>query len=264
MISAGVIGWPIGHSKSPVIHRFWLEALGIQGEYSRFAVEPERLGEAVRALPALGLRGVNVTVPHKVAVMDFLDAVEPGAARIGAVNSVVCEEDGRLVGFNTDAPGFWAPLAGREFSRAVVIGAGGAARAVVSALRDAGVGQVTVVNRSLAAAEALASDALAYVPGMALPPADLVVNASSLGMVGQASLEVGLMDLPAGAVVYDLVYAPLETGLLREARARGLVTVDGLEMLVGQAAVAFARFFGAEAPRGRDAELRALLVGGLG
>ena len=260
MIAAGVIGWPIGHSKSPVIHRFWLAALGIEGEYSRFAVTPERLGEAIRALPALGLRGVNVTVPHKVAVMDFLHAVEPGAARIGAVNSVICEADGRLVGFNTDAPGFWAPLRGRDFSHAVVIGAGGAARAVVAALVDSGVQKVTVVNRSRAAAEALAEEVLSYAPGMQLPAADLVVNASSMGMVGQAPLELGLGELPPEAVVYDLVYAPLETGLLRGARGMGMMTIDGLEMLVGQAAVAFERFFGVAPPRERDAELRTLLV----
>lgn len=265
MITAGVIGWPIAHSRSPLIHRFWLEALGINGDYARFAVRPEKLEEAIRALPALGIRGVNVTVPHKIRIMPFLDHVEPVAAGIGAVNTVVAEPDGRLVGTNTDMAGFMAPLAGKAPETALVIGAGGAARAILMGLKGAGVRHVTVMNRSVGKARALIDDlgisGAAVPPAEAAPPADLLVNASSLGMTGQPPLRLDLSALPDSAIVYDIVYAPLETELLASARARGLAVIDGLEMLVGQAAVAFERFYGAPAPRDRDAALRARLAG---
>ncbi len=264
MKTAGVIGWPIAHSKSPVIHRFWLEALGLDGDYSRFLVRPEELETAVRALPALGIAGVNVTVPHKVAVMDHLDAVDATARAVGAVNTVLCDS-GRLLGTNTDMAGFLEPLVPAPVGHAVVIGAGGAARAVLLGLKSLGVEHVTLMNRSVDRASALL-DAL-DVPGhavgleMPLPSAELVVNASSLGMAGQPPLDLDLGALPVGATVYDIVYAPLETRLLAAARAGGFRCIDGLEMLVGQAAVAFELFFGTKPPRGRDAELRALLVG---
>jgi len=263
--TAGVIGWPIAHSKSPLIHRFWLQALGIDGDYARFLVRPEDIGAAVRALPALGLAGVNVTVPHKLAVMEHLDVVDAVARAIGAVNTVVCE-GGRLLGTNTDMSGFLEPLTPAPVGHAVVVGAGGAARAVLLGLKSLGVEHVTLMNRSVERASALL-DAL-EVPGhavglkMPLPPAELVVNASSLGMVGQPPLDLDLRSLPVGATVYDIVYAPLETRLLAAARAGGFRCIDGLEMLVGQAAVAFALFFGVKPPRALDSELRALLVRG--
>lgn len=265
MNTAGVIGWPIAHSKSPLIHRFWLQALGLDGDYSRFAVRPDQVGRALKALPALGMAGVNVTVPHKLAVMAHLDRIEPDALAIGAVNTVVVE-NGQLVGANTDMAGFLGPLHGLPLGHAAVVGAGGAARAVLLGLKRHGVTHVTLLNRSVERAAALL-DSLG-VAGHAvpletpLPAVDLLVNASSLGMQGQPPLQLDLAGLPTGGIVYDIVYAPLETDLLKAARARGLKAIDGLEMLIGQAAVAFERFFDAVPPRGRDAELKALLTGG--
>ena len=264
---AEVIGAPIAHSKSPLIHCFWLDALGLSGDYRATRVVPDELGAffANRAAdPAW--RGCNVTVPHKVAALDHV--ADPGGVRasIGAINTVFRQEDGMLAGTNTDAAGFWAPIAGLDLTAepVTVVGAGGAARAILWALARVGVGRVTVLNRNpLKAAALLASfrlkgDVLPLSAGT--PPAALLVNASSLGMAGQPPLDLDLAPLPADAVVYDIVYAPLETRLLAAARARGLDSVDGLEMLVGQAAVAFAILFGQEPPRDRDEELRALLT----
>ena len=265
--SAGVIGWPVGHSKSPLIHRFWLAKLGLDGDYGRFPVHPDSLGTAIRALPPLGLRGVNVTVPHKVAVMAYLDRVDPVAERIGAVNTVITG-DGTLTGFNTDAAGFLDPLGAlvQGFQTVVVIGAGGAARAVIAAVSDAGVKDIIVVNRSAGKAVALMDEFSALGcteilhPGLCVTPCDLLVNATSLGMAGQPPLDIVLDDLDPSTIVYDIVYSPLETPLLAAARAHGMRTIDGLQMLVGQAAAAFELFFGQPAPRQHDAELRALLT----
>jgi len=264
---AEVIGDPIAHSKSPAIHGFWLEALGIDADYRAHHVAADSLGAyfAERARdPAW--RGCNITIPHKQAALDHVG--DPGGVRatIGAINTVVRGPDGALIGTNTDAAGFYAPIADMELEGAhvVLVGAGGAARAVLFALTRAGVGETTVLNRNvLKAAALLASfgvkgDALPL--NAKLPPAQLLVNASALGMVGQPPLEIDLSPLPEDAVVYDAVYAPLETDLLAQARERELDTVDGLEMLVGQAALAFELFFGAAPPRARDEELRALLT----
>ncbi|AMG72674.1 shikimate dehydrogenase [Sphingopyxis granuli] len=264
---AEVIGDPIAHSKSPLIHGFWLEALGIAGDYRRAHVRPDGLAAYIaerRADP--DWRGCNVTIPHKVAVMDLVD--DPGNIRgtIGAMNTVVRQPDGALIGTNTDAAGFYAPLAELDLEGApvAVVGAGGAARAVLFALARAGVGPVTILNRSplkamgLLVTFGLKGDVVAL--DAPLPPAALLVNASSLGMTGQPPLDLDLTPLPEGAIVYDLVYAPLRTGLLAAAEARGLDTVDGLDMLIGQAALAFELFFGRPPPEGRDDELRALLT----
>lgn len=276
--SAGVIGWPVAHSKSPLIHRFWLSKLGLDGDYGRFPVAPERLGAAIRALPALGLRGVNVTVPHKQAVIGHLDRVDPAAARIGAVNTVVVE-DGALVGRNTDADGFLEPLRPllarpHLFRMARLFGAGGAARAIAHVLAGEGF-TLVIAARDRAKAEALVSELAGEHHPVALDHfavptdfafddraglLDLVVNATTLGMAGQSPLALDWSHVPPGAVVYDIVYAPLETPLLATARSRGHATIDGLAMLIGQAAAAFARFFGAAPPREHDAELRALLT----
>lgn len=276
---AGVIGWPIAHSKSPIIHRFWLEKLKLDGDYSRFPVPPERLGAALRALPALGLRGVNVTVPHKQAVIEHLDRVDPIAARLGAVNTVVVE-DGALVGYNSDAPGFLEPLQpllGRAwlFKMARIIGTGGAARAIAHALHDAGF-LIVIIGRDLDKARALhhefgADDNLIGTVDSFRRPLDfewtdrsgvldLVVNATTLGMIGEPPLDLHLSNVPPGAIVYDIVYSPLETPLLRDARAAGHRVIDGLSMLIGQAAVAFEKFYGVAPPRDHDAELRARLT----
>lgn len=266
MITAGVIGWPVAHSKSPVIHRFWLGKTGVDGEYARFAVVPERLGAAVRALPALGVAGVNVTVPHKVAVMAHLDVLEETAATVGAVNLVRVLEDGRLAGANTDIDGVWQPLAGYGLSgrRVVIVGAGGAARAAVVAMARLGVGGITVMVRDVAKGarmlESLGQVGAVIGMGERFSDAALVFNATQMGMAGQPALALDLSGMAADGVVFDAVYAPLETPLLAAARERGLAVVDGLAMLIGQAAGAFEVFYGVPAPRAHDAELRALLV----
>lgn len=263
---AEVIGDPIAHSKSPVIHGFWLEALGIDADYRATHVTPDGLaGHFAARRDDRAWRGCNVTIPHKLAVMGLV--ADPGGVRatIGAMNTVIRDGEA-LTGTNTDAAGFYAPIAGLalEGRHAVVIGAGGAARAILFALSKIGIGTVTILNRNvLKAAGLLASFGLkgeALPLGAALPPADLLVNASALGMTGQPPLAIDLAPLPGHAVVYDAVYAPLETDLLAQAHVRGLDTVDGLEMLIGQAALAFELFFHAEPPRNRDDELRARLV----
>ncbi|WP_242097304.1 shikimate dehydrogenase [Sphingomonas sp. CROZ-RG-20F-R02-07] len=264
---AEVIGDPVAHSKSPMIHGFWLKALGIDADYRATRVAPEDLGAwlaARRADPAW--RGCNVTVPHKLAALDHVG--DPGDVRgtIGAINTVFRGQDGALIGTNTDAGGFYAPIADRDLAgKAVtVIGAGGAARAILFALSRIGVGRVTLLNRNplkgaaLLAAFGLKGQALPLTA--ALPPCALLVNATTLGMTGQPPLAIDLTPLPDDALVYDIVYAPLETPLLAAAHARGLETVDGLEMLVGQASLAFEILFGAAPPRERDDALRALLV----
>lgn len=267
-IYAEVIGDPIAHSKSPLIHGFWLEALGIEADYRAEHVTPDKLADYIASRRGdANWRGCNVTIPHKVDVLELVG--DPGGIRdsIGAMNTIFRDESGTLIGTNTDAGGFFSPIAGLNLADAhvVVIGAGGAARAVLFALAQVGVGRVTILNRNVLKAGLLLQRS--GLKGEALPlnsplpaTAKLVVNASALGMTGQAPLEVDLSPLPEDAVVYDAVYAPLETDLLAQAHERGLDTVDGLEMLIGQAALAFELFYGAEPPRDRDEELRALLT----
>jgi len=253
---AGVMGWPVGHSKSPRLHGYWLEKHGVDGAYIPLPVRPDDLEQALRALPVLGLSGCNLTIPHKekaLAVVDRLDAV---ARRIGAVNTVVVAADGSLEGRNTDSPGFLANLKadGRwraENGPAVVLGAGGAARAVLVALIDAGVTEILLANRTMERAEALADEFGAPVRAIAwahresaLAGAALLVNTTSLGMTGKPVLDLCLDELPDHAVVNDIVYVPLETPLLAAARARGLAAVDGLGMLLHQGAPAFEAWFG--------------------
>lgn len=264
---AEVIGDPIAHSKSPLIHNFWLNALEIEAEYRKTHVKPEGLAAYFlerRADP--DWLGCNVTIPHKIAVMDYAD--DPGAVRtrIGAMNTIACETGGPLVGTNTDAGGFLQPLLRDKWKgkSAVVVGAGGAARAILFALASLDVPDLTIMARDPAKGQALLDrgEIKGRVIGMddPLPPADLLVNSSPLGMAGQLPLNLDLAPLPESATVYDIVYAPLETELLKGARARGLRTLDGLEMLIGQAALAFDIFFDAQAPREMDEELRALLI----
>ncbi|SOB80453.1 shikimate dehydrogenase [Sphingomonas guangdongensis] len=265
---AEVIGDPVAHSKSPLIHRFWLEALGQSGDYRAVHVRPDDLpAYFITRAEDTEWRGCNVTVPHKVAALDLV--TDPAGVRktIGAINTVLREPDGTLVGTNTDAAGFAAPIATLALTgrHVTVVGAGGAARAVLFALARLGVERITLMNRTpLRAAGLLADFGLSgdVVPLDAplAPTTALLVNTSSLGMSGQPSLDLDLSPLADDAVVYDIVYAPLETPLLAAARARGLATVDGLDMLVGQAAVAFELFFGAAPTRECDAELRSLLT----
>jgi shikimate dehydrogenase len=264
---AEVIGDPIAHSKSPLIHNFWLEKLGINAEYRATHVTPDALPafiEGRRSDP--NWRGCNVTIPHKIAMLDLVD--DPGDVRgsIGAMNTVVRGEKGRVFGTNTDAAGFYAPISDLDLTDApvVVVGAGGAARAVLFALSRMNVGKVTILNRSPLKGAALLSrfgltgEALPLTAR--LPEAMLLVNTSALGMEGQPPLDIDLLPLPPQAIVYDIVYAPLHTPLLDAAEARGLDTIDGLEMLVGQAAAAFELFFGQPAPREHDGELRERLI----
>lgn len=273
MKSAGVIGWPVAHSQSPLIHRFWLAKMGIDGDYGRFAVHPQRLDDAIRALPALGLSGVNVTVPHKVAVMAHLDRVDAVAAKVGAVNTVVVE-DGKLVGYNSDVTGVREALAGDgDWMEAtiVIVGAGGAARAAFAAFEGVEGAQVMIVARNDEQSAALVARPIDVVTstspfcdlGDVIEFADVLINASPLGMAGRPDFESRVYEAIARCdvlTVFDMVYAPLETPLLAAARARGLRSIDGLTMLIGQAAAAFELFFGAPAPREHDAELRALLT----
>mgnify|MGYP003625751491 CR=1 FL=1 len=275
-IRAGVMGWPVAHSRSPALHGHWLQRHGIDGSYVALPVRPEDLPAALRALPANGFAGVNLTVPHKELALGVVDRVDAAGARIGAVNTIIVAPDGTLGGTNTDAYGFIENLrqgAGGDLSAwldrpAVIVGAGGAARAVVVALCDAGVSGLRIVNRTRDNAERLA-DLAARCGGAAetvawdarsdaLAGAGLLVNTTTLGMQGAPPLDLALDALPGDALVHDIVYAPLETALLAAARARGNRTVDGLGMLLYQAQPAFEAWFGVRPEV--DAALRAAVL----
>jgi shikimate dehydrogenase len=248
---AGVIGWPVAHSRSPRLHGHWLATHGIDGAYVPLPVHPDGLAAAISGLRAAGFRGVNVTLPHKQAVMALCDRLEPSARRAGAVNTLVFDAQG-IIGSNTDGTGFLANLRahGTEpAGHALLLGAGGGARAIAAALLYAGVA-VTIANRTPAHAETLAQ----ALPGVqtvpwearhqALADKSLLVNTTQLGMTGQPPLEMSLDRAQPGLVVSDIVYAPLETPLLADARARGLATVGGVGMLLHQAVPGFAAWFG--------------------
>ncbi|HVI52766.1 MAG TPA: shikimate dehydrogenase [Candidatus Sulfotelmatobacter sp.] len=254
---AGVMGWPVGHSRSPRLHGFWLQSLGIDGAYLPLPVKPEDFESVFRALPRMGFAGANVTVPHKEAAMILADEVEPLARRIGAVNTLVVRSDGSILGRNTDAFGFIENLrqgaAGFSAARgpAVVLGAGGAARAVIAALQDDGCPDIRLLNRTRARAEEVAQALGGKVTVLewdaraaALEGAALLVNTTTLGMTGQQPLDLPLDALPPDALVTDIVYAPLMTDLLARAQARGNRLVDGLGMLLHQARPGFQAWFG--------------------
>jgi shikimate dehydrogenase len=271
---AGIMGWPVAHSLSPRLHGHWLRRYGIDGVYVPLAVLPGNLEPALRALPALGFAGVNLTIPHKEPAAMLVDRLSPAAERIGAVNTVVVEPDDTLSGDNTDGFGFIASLtesrAGwrADAGPAVLLGAGGAARAVAVALIDAGAPEVRVLNRTPDRAQALA-EVLAgptrAVPwrerSAALDGAALLVNTTSLGMRDQPPLVLALDGLPRSAVVTDVVYTPLVTALLAVARARGNPVVDGLGMLLHQARPGFRAWFGVDPAV--DPDLRAAVLAGL-
>lgn len=253
---AGIFGWPIAHSRSPRLHGFWLDKYDVDGTYIPLAVAPEKFETAFRALPSLGFRGVNITVPHKEAALANCDAVDDQARRIGAVNTVVVDEKGALIGSNTDAFGFIENIRqetdwSADRGPALVLGAGGAARAVAVALIDAGVPTVRVSNRTRARADAFSAefgDRVSVVDwdarGDALDDLGLLVNTTTLGMKGHDPLDLDLSGLAKDAVVNDIVYTPLQTTLLRDAAARGNRTVDGLGMLLHQAQPGFEKWFG--------------------
>jgi shikimate dehydrogenase len=261
---AAIVGWPVEHSRSPALHGYWLKHHGLSGHYGRLPVEPKP--EALKALVGFlketpNARGCNLTLPHKVDIMPLLDRIHPDAERIGAVNTVIKQPDGSLEGRNSDAFGFlaalkqgapsWTAAAGPV----VVLGAGGAARAVVASLVDAGVPELRLINRTQQAAINLG---VAFTPedgrqiaierwderGEMLDGATLLVNTTSLGMKGQPPLELDLAHLPTGAVVDDIVSVPLETPLLAAARARGNVCIDGVGMLLHQGRLGFEAWFG--------------------
>ncbi|MBL0928764.1 MAG: shikimate dehydrogenase [Alphaproteobacteria bacterium] len=253
---AGVIGWPVKHSRSPRLHGFWAKHYGIDAAYVPLAVKPEDFDAAVRALPKLGFAGANVTVPHKEAALKLADIVDASAKRIGAANTLIFHADGKIEARNTDAFGFGAHLTQsapdwRKDRPAVVLGAGGAARAILVGLLDAGVPEIRLANRTRARADNLAKEFGSKIRVVdwaaretALDKAGLLVNTTTQGMDGQPALDIDLAGLPADAVVNDLVYVPLETPLLAQARKRGLKTVDGLGMLLHQGRPGFAAWFG--------------------
>lgn len=256
MTNACVIGWPIAHSRSPLIHGYWLKQLGIDGSYTKVPVEPEALAEFLRSLAGSGYAGCNVTVPHKEAAFAAADEKQASAVAIGAANTLWLE-GGRLHADNTDAYGFMTYLAARapqwqtRDAPVSILGAGGAARAIVYGFLTSGVSQIRVFNRSRARADDLARHFGGKViacdwdeRNIRSRDAGVLVNTTSVGMKNEGRLDIDVAVLPRDCVVADIVYVPLQTELLRQAGAAGLATVDGLGMLLHQAVPGFARWFG--------------------
>jgi shikimate dehydrogenase len=254
---AGVMGWPVMHSRSPLLHNYWLGKYRLVGAYVPLAIHAEGLRAALRALPALGFSGCNLTIPHKEATFEIVDEVDPPARRVGAINCVVVRPDGSLLGRNHDGWGYIesiieaAPQWRADAGPIVVLGAGGGARAVVAGLADRGAKDIRVVNRSLDRARQIERAIGAPVRAVdwasradALDGAAMLVNTTSQGMVGQPALDIPLDRLPKAALVSDIIYIPKETPLLAAARARGNRTVNGLGMLLNQARPAFRDWFG--------------------
>lgn len=254
---AGVMGWPVSHSRSPTLHNYWIKQYGLTGAYVLLPVEPGNLPAALKGLSALGFAGCNVTIPHKVAAMQLVDRVDPMARRMGAINTIVVEKDGSLSGFNNDGFGYIQSLLDAQpdwradAGPITVLGAGGAARAVVLSLADRGAKEIRLANRSLERAQGLAREFGAPVRAIpwedrheALADVALLVNTTNQGMTGQSPLELSLDRLPRHALVSDVIYIPMETPLLAAARQRGNPTVNGLGMLLNQARPAFKAWFG--------------------
>jgi len=253
---AAVIGWPVRQSVSPMLHSYWLKQHGFKGAYVALPIEPANFGRCVAALPLMGFAGASVTVPHKEAAFALVSSVDEDSRATGAVNTLVFKGD-TIAGMNTDMRGFAASLSetlGADAARkgpAAVLGAGGAARAIVLALQRAGSPEIRIVNRTPGRSDALVRSAAGAVRSVpwgdwkaALADAGLLVNTTSLGMTGKPALEIALDHLPRQASVADIVYNPLETDLLRAAKSRGHRTMDGLGMLMHQAVPAFAAWFG--------------------
>ena len=277
---AGVMGWPVSHSLSPRLHGYWIKKYALHADYLAWPVKPEELQDKLRALgeeygkQGQIFRGTNLTIPLKEKALEVVDILDPSAKRIGAVNTVVVGEDGKLIGRNTDAIGFTESLKEHIDTRllqggtAVILGAGGAARAVATALADMKFSKIRILNRSIDRAETLArhigaeAEASPWVDrNNALEDADLLVNCTSLGMTGQPPLEMSLIGLKKTAVVSDIVYVPLETELLKKARLHGNIAVDGLGMLLYQAKAGFEAWFGVTPEV--DADLRRHVLEGI-
>ena len=254
---AGVIGNSISHSKSPKLHQHWLRRYGIRGEYVPLHVESENLESVIRSMPKMGFVGANVTIPHKVDVMQFADQISDRAILVGAANTLTFKDDGKIYADNTDGYGFmanlrqgapdWDPKSGP----AMVLGAGGACRAIIVALADAGVTEIFLTNRTRAKADALRAEFGARIQvvdwvqaGNVVEDAATLINTTSLGMTGQPELRVPLDGLRPDTLVTDIVYSPLQTSLLAQAQAAGCRTIDGLGMLLHQGVPGFERWFG--------------------
>jgi shikimate dehydrogenase len=256
-ILAGVMGWPIAQSRSPVLHNYWIDKYKLNGRYVPLAVRPERLSDAIRGLSALGFRGCNLTMPHKQLAMTMVDSLTDTAKRIGAVNCIVIGEDGKMSGTNNDGNGYvlsvqevapqWKPGDGPI----AILGAGGAARAIIVALLERGASEIRLINRTFEKAERFAKDfglAIKPIPwdkrGDAIADVALLTNATNQGMTGHPPLEISLDKLSSRTLVSDLIYVPPETPFLTAAKARGNVIINGLGMLLHQARPAFQAWFG--------------------
>ena len=271
---AGVLGWPVAHSRSPKIHSYWIRKYGLLGAYVQLPVAPGQLGLALPGLAALGFRGCNITLPHKVDALHLVDALDANAARIGAINTIVVQGDGSLKGFNNDGFGYVQSLLDAkpdwraDAGPVAVLGAGGAARAVVLSLADRGAREIRLLNRTPEKAQALANEFGAPVRALpwsqrhaALADVAMLVNTTSQGMHGQPALDLDLAALPLHALVSDVIYVPMQTPLLAAARQRGNATVNGLGMLLNQARPAFEAWFGVMPEI--TAELRQAIEAGL-
>ena len=256
-VMAGVMGWPVAHSRSPVIHNHWIRHYGLNGAYGLFPVQPHNIDDAIRGLKALGLAGCNITIPHKVEAMKRMDWVDPLAHRMGAINTIVVQADGALHGFNNDGFGFIQSLRDEkpdwraDAGPITVLGAGGAARAIVLSLIDEGASEIRLINRTHAKATELAQEFGKVVTAYdwsqrhdALAGCALLINTTNQGMHGQPDLDIQLHQPPTSALVADAIYIPLETSLLAQARQRGNTGVNGLGMLLNQARPAFKAWFG--------------------
>jgi shikimate dehydrogenase len=254
---AGIIGWPVSHSRSPRLHNHWIEKYGLLGAYVQLPVAPGQLGVALPGLAALGFRGCNITIPHKVDALSLVQELDPVAKRMGAMNTVVVQPDGSLKGFNNDGFGYIQSLLDAkpdwkaDTGPITVLGAGGAARAVVLSLADRGAKEIRLLNRTMSKAQALADEFGGPIKALpwearhdALADAALLVNTTSQGMDKTEPLDLNLDKLPLHALVSDVIYVPLETPLLKAARLRGNATVNGLGMLLNQARPAFHAWFG--------------------
>ena len=257
-VLAGVMGWPIAQSRSPILHNYWIDKYKLNGRYVPLAVKPENLADAIRGLRALGFRGCNLTMPHKQYAMTMVDSVTDTAKRIGAVNCIVVEPDGKMWGTNNDGNGYYlsllevVPSFKADAGPLAILGAGGAARAVLVTLLERGAKEIRLINRTFEKAQALAKDLdpsiVKAVPwekrSDVIGDVALLTNATNQGMTGKPPLDISLGKLPKQTLVSDLIYVPPETPFLAAARARGNVTVNGLGMLLHQARPAFQAWFG--------------------